>query len=86
MIPGEVRRGFFQELVLHPQFPRFAFQLAKPFPFATGQRRLLAGMIPPMPRDPTTQSSFTDLEFASDFHDRTRIVDDEFHGLQPELG
>ena len=45
MVAGEVRRGFFQELKLHLEFPVFPLELAQPRTLIHGQRRFLAGML-----------------------------------------
>lgn len=71
MIPGEVRGSFFQELVLHAQFPRLAFELAEPFPFADVQRRLVTGMLAPIRGDPVPECAFSDTEFTSNRGDRS---------------
>ena len=51
MILGEVRGGFFQEFVLHPQLARFAFQLSQPFPLTDTQGRLIPGVLPAISRE-----------------------------------
>ena len=45
MIPGEVRSGFFQEFVLHPQLPRFTLKLPQAFPLVDRQNRFLADVV-----------------------------------------
>jgi hypothetical protein len=45
MIPGKVRGGFFQELILHLQFPGFPFELAQSHALAHGKRRLFTSML-----------------------------------------
>jgi hypothetical protein len=60
MILGEVRGGFFQELVLHAQLTRFAFQLPEPGAFGRVQLWFVAGMFTPVPGDPTSQGAFLD--------------------------
>ena len=62
MVAGEVCRGFFQELVLHPQFPGFPLKLAQPRPLIHGQRRLLAGMLTAVGGHPITEGTFVDSE------------------------
>src|SRR6266545_4431537 len=86
MILGKVRCGFFQELVLHPQFPRFAFKLPKPGPLTHAQRWLVTGMLTPISIDPVPQSALIDTELLGHLSDRTRCLDHQFHGLFPILG
>src|SRR6266508_3281741 len=86
MILGKVRCGFFQELVLHRQFPRFAFKLPKPGPLTHAQRWLVTGMLTPISIDPVPQSALIDTELLGHLSDRTRCLDHQFHGLFPILG
>ena len=71
MILGEVRGGFFQELVLHPQLARFAFQLPKPGPFGRVQVGFVAGVFATVSGYPASQSAFLDTEFRGYLDDRT---------------
>src|SRR5919112_3444212 len=86
MILGEVRGGFFKELVLHSQLARLTFQLPQPFPLIDTQGRLIPGVIPAISRDPIPQRPFTNPELTSDLSDRTRRLDHQLHGLFPKLG
>jgi hypothetical protein len=79
MILGEVRGGFFQELVLHTQLTRFAIQLPEPGAFGCVQLRFVAGMLTPVPGDPTSQCAFLDTEFFGYLRDRTRRLDHQLH-------
>jgi len=81
MVAGEVRRGFFQELVLHLQFPVFPLELAQPRPLGKGRRRLFAGMLTAVDAHPVTQSSFVNPELLGYSGDRTRRLDHHFHGF-----
>jgi hypothetical protein len=71
MIPGEVRSGFFQELVLHAEFPRLAFELSQALPFADVQRRFFAGVVAPVRGNPVTESTFADIDLTGNGGDRT---------------
>ena len=62
MIFGKVRCGFFQEVVLHFQFPVFPFDLAQPRAVTHGKRRFLAGMLTAVYANPVTQGTFVDTE------------------------
>jgi hypothetical protein len=86
MILGKVRRGFFQELVLHPQFPRLAFKLPKPGPLIHRQRHLLAGMLSPVGTNPVAKSARVNTELVGHLRDRTRRLDHHLHCLFPKLG
>src|ERR1700734_3439348 len=86
MIPGKVRCGFFQELILHPQFPCLPLKLAQARTLAHGKRRLLAGMLVAVAAYPATKSAFVDTELLSHAGDRTRRLDHHLHGLIPEFG
>ena len=86
MVAGEVRRGFFQEVVLHLQFPGFPFELAQPRPLIHGQRRLFAGMLTAVSGYPVTEGTFVDTELLRHSGDRARRLDHHLHGFIPELG
>ena len=58
MVAGEVRRGFFQEVVLHLQFPVFPLDLAQPRAVTRGKRRLLASMLTAVYANPVPQGAF----------------------------
>src|SRR6266481_115390 len=81
MIPGKVRCGFFQEIVLHLQLAGFPFELAQPRPLTQGQRRLLARMITAVSGHPVTEGTFVDSKLLSHAGDRTRSLDHHLHGL-----
>jgi hypothetical protein len=86
MIPCEVRGGFFQELVLHPEFPCLAFQLLESFPLGDRQRWFLASMLTPICGYPVTERAFSYSVFTGYRGDRPGSVDHLFHGRLPELG
>src|SRR3954454_5323641 len=83
MILGEVRGCFFQELVLHTQFPRLTFQFPQPGPLRDTQVRLVAGMLTPIGADPVTEGAFLNSKFTGNLSDRTRRLDHQLHGLFP---
>ena len=58
MIFGKVRGGFFQEVVLHLQFPVFPLDLAQPRAVTRGKRRLLASMLTAVYANPVPQGAF----------------------------
>ena len=60
MVAGEVRRGFFQEVVLHLQFPVFPFDLTQTRAVGHGKRRFLAGVLTTVNRDPIPESTLVD--------------------------
>ena len=62
MIRSEVRRGFFQELRLQPQFTILPLQLAEPCPLADRQRRLIVRVPFSICGDPITQRCFVDVQ------------------------
>ena len=62
MIAGEVCRGSFQELKLHPLFPGLPLELAQPRALLHGQRRFLAGMLTAAGAHPATEGTFVDTE------------------------
>jgi hypothetical protein len=75
MLAGKVRCGFFQELVLHLEFPGFPLKLAQPCPLAHGERRLLAGMVTAVYGNPVAQGAFIDAELFRVFElDRARYI------------
>jgi hypothetical protein len=73
MIRSEVRRGFFQELRLQPQFTVFPLQFAQPGSFTDRQRRLVVRVPLPIGGDPITQCCFIDGQFPRDFRDRRDV-------------
>src|ERR1035441_8613555 len=81
MIAGEVCRGFFQELKLHPLFPGFPLELAQPRALIHGQRRFLAGMLTAGGAHPATEGTFVDTELLRHPGDRTRRLDHHLHGF-----
>src|SRR3982074_131024 len=85
MILGKVRCGFFQELVLHTEFPSLAFKLAQSRPFVHGQRRLVAGVPTLVGVDPIAQSCFVYAEFLGDLGSWARCLKYRLHRLFLEL-
>lgn len=83
---GKSTPRLFQELVLHPQFPRLAFKLPKPGPLIHRQRRLLAGMLSPVGTNPVAKSARVNTELVGHLRDRTRRLDHHLHCLFPKLG
>src|SRR5450755_1338821 len=86
MISGKVRCGFFQELVLHLQFPGFPLELAQSRALAHGWRRLFAGMLTAIGARPVTEGAFVDTELLSHSGNRARRLDHHLHSLIPEFG
>src|SRR3954470_870076 len=62
-----------------------AFELTQPLSFADVERRFFAGVVTAIRGNPVPERAFADPEFARNGGDRTRSVDDEFHGLFSEL-
>src|SRR5260370_15049597 len=60
MVAGKVCCGFFQELVLHLQFPGLPLELAQPRALANGKRRLFAGMLTAVDARPVSAGAFGD--------------------------
>src|SRR5215207_3191333 len=85
MILGEVCCGFFQELIFHPEFPRFPLEFTEPGPLTHIQRRFLAGMVTPIGANPVTKSPRIETEFPGHQSYRTRSLDHRLHGLLPKL-
>src|SRR5580700_6815480 len=85
MVAGEVRRGFFQEVVLHLQFPVFPFDLTQTRAVGHGKRRLLAGMLTTVNGDPIPESTLVDTELFRHPGNRTRRLDHHLHGFFPEF-
>jgi hypothetical protein len=58
MILGEEGRGFFQELVLHAQFPVLAFEFLQPRPLRHRQGLFFHRVTLPVRVDPITEGAF----------------------------
>jgi hypothetical protein len=73
MLPGKVRRGFFQESVLHLQLAVHPLQLPEPGTLGKLQRRLVLRVPFPVRPHPVTQAGLTDTELSRDIRDRPRV-------------
>src|SRR5258708_24902215 len=81
MVAGKVCCGFFQELVLHLQFPGLPLELAQPRALANGKRRLFAGMLTAVDAHPVAEGAFVDTELLRHSGNRTRRLDHHLHGF-----
>ena len=85
MRPREEGRGFFQELVLHPQTGDLAFHLAHPRPLHRTQRLLRLSVLTPPRIDPIAERAVMDPQASRDLRDRLPGLDHHLHGLGLEL-
>src|SRR5579875_2974645 len=85
-LPCEVRGRFFQESVLHLQFPSAPFQLPQPRAFRDLQRWLVILMCFTIGTNPISQAGLTDSQLTSDVSDRPRRLDHHPRSFFPKLG
>src|SRR4051794_7160286 len=83
--PREEGRGFFQELILHPQTGDLGLHLAHPRPLHRTQRQLRPGVLTPPRIDPIAERAVMDPQTPRDLRDRLPRLDHHLHGLGLEL-
>src|SRR4051794_1894478 len=83
--PGEEGRGFFQELVLHPQPPDLGFHLAHAGTLDRRQRLLRLGILIAPRFHPVAERPVIDTQIPSHFRDRLAGLEHHLDGLSLEL-
>jgi hypothetical protein len=62
MVASEVRRGFFQEVILHLQLPVFPFDLTQARAVGHAKRRFLAGLLTTVNGHPVAEGALVNTK------------------------